>query len=954
MKSWKIPTPEQIEKVLRLFLNEEQYRYFFDRLQNPEWLTPLKGKRFFSSPPAAIRDEAQGGISFPPWPESRYLVRMAEFAPETVSEILALIPETDNVRVHEDIIEAVLKLPAGLAKQFVTKAAVWSHSPFHLLLPRKLGTLVSHLARNGEAEPALKLAKSLLAVRPDPRTASSNASEFFIPEAHAYFESWNYGEILEKNIPDLVDAVPQKTLAMLCNVLNAAVRCSQNDGCRPPEDLSYIWRRAVDLPQHMVEDVRGLLISAVVRAAERYARNIPADVAQLVQFLESKEWFLFKRIALHVLLRFPAAAPHLVSERLTNPEKFDSHYFRREYNQLADARFGRLSPDQQQKVFDWIQQGLDREGFIAEREHLHGRRPTEEEVARTSKQWERGRLAPLERHLTGRWKQRYADLIADIGMPENLDDVGRARWGSTSPKSAEELRELEMDDLVAYLKSWEPSRHPMGASAPGLAQQLGSLFAQDPERFSAEALKFRAINPTYVRAFLQAFWEPAKQKRSLDWGNLLKLCGWVLEQPIDQEPEKLRLWESDPDWSLTRKAIPNLLALGFESDAVPSAARQQAWPVLELLTEDLHPTPDEELRLETNGKMDPATRSINTTRGEALHAVMRYALWVRRATEGLQNESSSFDDMPEVRVVLEKHLDPVSEPSAAIRAVYGQWLPWLNFLDPRWTATNVPRIFPRSTSLEGLRDAAWNTYLVFCQPYDDVFGILIDEYRRGIDRIGSGEEPNVSWHASDSKLGQHLITEYWRGKLDTPDRLELLASFYAKAGLRLRALLIDFIGRSLDATPDPIPAESLERLEGLWLQRVNAVSSAENPHKEGEELKSFGWWFASKKLPDDWSFQQLFRVLSLAGSVELEHLVIERLAELSERYPAQAIAGLDLIIQGDRAGWVLLRSTNDARVIIGTAGKSADQTARQHAFEVVNRLGSQGVLDFRDLLPSER
>ena len=47
MKSWKMPTPEQVAKAVALLGHVEQYRYFFDRLENPEWLLPLQ-KRDFS------------------------------------------------------------------------------------------------------------------------------------------------------------------------------------------------------------------------------------------------------------------------------------------------------------------------------------------------------------------------------------------------------------------------------------------------------------------------------------------------------------------------------------------------------------------------------------------------------------------------------------------------------------------------------------------------------------------------------------------------------------------------------------------------------------------------------------------------------------------------------------------------------------------------------------------
>src|SRR2546422_126786 len=83
LKCWKTPTPDQVNKAVAQLGHGEYNRYFFDRLENPEWLGPLKAKGFLSSPPPPVHDEARGTIGFPPWPESRYLARMAKYAPET-------------------------------------------------------------------------------------------------------------------------------------------------------------------------------------------------------------------------------------------------------------------------------------------------------------------------------------------------------------------------------------------------------------------------------------------------------------------------------------------------------------------------------------------------------------------------------------------------------------------------------------------------------------------------------------------------------------------------------------------------------------------------------------------------------------------------------------------------------------------------------------------------------
>jgi hypothetical protein len=47
-------------------------------------------------------------------------------------------------------------------------------------------------------------------------------------------------------------------------------------------------------------------------------------------------------------------------------------------------------------------------------------------------------------------------------------------------------------------------------------------------------------------------------------------------------------------------------------------------------------------------------------------------------------------ELPEVKEVLDKHLDKDHEPSLAIRSVYGRWLPWLVLLDSSWVKETYP------------------------------------------------------------------------------------------------------------------------------------------------------------------------------------------------------------------------------------------------------------------------
>jgi len=198
--------------------------------------------------------------------------------------------------------------------------------------------------------------------------------------------------------------------------------------------------------------------------------------------------------------------------------------------------------------------------------------------------------------------------------------------------------------------------------------------------------------------------------------------------------------------------------------------------------------------------------------------------------------------MPEVQEVLERHLDPRSDPSLAIRSVYGQWFPWLVYLDSRWARHNTQRIFPQDDESCAMLDAAWDTYVTFSDPYDEVFDILKAEYSHAVDRIGQRTEATRHLADPDERLGQHLMMFYGRDKLSLDEAGSLLRRFFATADDKLRGLTIQFIGRSLRDSGN-LRAEIIGRFRRLWEWRLDVMLGASSPQVHIVELSAFGWWF---------------------------------------------------------------------------------------------------------------
>ena len=178
--------------------------------------------------------------------------------------------------------------------------------------------------------------------------------------------------------------------------------------------------------------------------------------------------------------------------------------------------------------------------------------------------------------------------------------------------------------------------------------------------------------------------------------------------------------------------------------------------------------------------------------------LIQYALWVRQYTIEAHGEDyfnrSGFNEMPEVQEVLEYHLNPDNDPSLAVRSVYGRWFPWLVLLDREWSAKNAAKIFPSATDKisNNLRSAAWETYLTFCDVYDDAFDILKNEYFDAVERISPSIDGRDRYSIdSDKRLVYHIMNLYWLGKLNLDDPQSMISKFYAKAPDTLRKYLLN-------------------------------------------------------------------------------------------------------------------------------------------------------------------
>ena len=555
------------------------------------------------------------------------------------------------------------------------------------------------------------------------------------------------------------------------------------------------------------------------------------------------------------------------------------------------------------------------------------------------------------------WADRYRNFqeeFGEIDQPDVLSSFSSSFRGPNSPSTQEELQSMTIESLVSYLQVWKPSGEIMDPSTEGLGRMLTSVVAMEPAKYADESAQFQNVAPTYVRGLIEGFKEALKNKRAFAWRPVVEICKWIVTQPDVQIVDDSRDWK-DRNLSQTRKQIADLIHSGFqdgEQELPYDELRNDAWEIIQILTEDVDPGSEEEYG---ENSLDPATRSINSTRGEAMHAAIKYALWVRRHQRKVDEESGdlpiNFDDIPEVRTVLEHHLDPAVDSSLAIRSVYGQWFPWLVLLDKVWATQHADSIFPEHVESQPLTFVAWDTYLRFCSGYDDVFEILRPRYLHAIERIEDDISANKTIGDSNERLTEHLMVFFWRDLLSYDENDGMLSRFYANATDSLKAHAIDFLGRSLHNNPD-VPVAVLGRLMALCEGRLGIISQQPTDDAAIAELVPFGWWITSNKFDAVWAMGQLRQILAMAKWVEPDRNVIDWLAASASELPAETVECLGLMMEGDEQGLHIRMWDDQSRNILSTALSSNNVTGRETAEELVHRLGSRGYLQYRDLVQS--
>ncbi|MDZ4857266.1 MAG: hypothetical protein SGJ26_20840 [Nitrospirota bacterium] len=939
-------TPADVHLVLSQLGHIEHYRYFFENLNDPAWISAFRAEGIFRTPPTA-----ENGSS-PRWPASEFLVRTAESADvQALTDALTDIADAlshqtlANSSVIRDLVEALLKLPAEQSAGFISSLKKWVYHDSGFRFWRGIGRLTSRLSQGGKSQEALMLFTCLVAIE---RVKPRGDSEYLFKPVKPRINMYDYREIMKERLQPILEASGRGLLENLCTILEQAAKLSRRSSSSDEwDDDSSAWQQDLRILDED-DDVRSLLAVKTRGVAEALLTDGRLEIAPLIESLEGRQWLIFRRMAFHFLACTSASPREMIASRLIGKRSFRDRNLREEYDSLLHVGWTRLTPDEQQKILEWVEEGPEN---IAERirnyESSTGLQATDAVIEQHRRSWQWRRLWPCRMALPPSWRDRYAGLVEEFGELESVPRVTEMRdvaAGERSPRTEEELRRLSPAELREYLLNWMPDRTSFPfSSRSDLSEVLTPLVKANPALYADGSEQWRELDPTYLHAIIRGFAQALQANRQLAWTPILALCSWILEQPRMIPGRSVSRHDGDPDWGGTRWWIVELLRVGFQNEGleIPIEHRSVAWHLLEALTMDPDPeAAEDEEDFERPGQA--MNRAINSVRGRAIEGLFFYPGWIKRQT----GDTGPARLPEEALAVLERHLNPEQDPSLAIRSLYGRWVPWILQFDRAWGTHAVSRIFPETESRHWL--IAWDGFISFNNPYDDIFEPMQPIYAKAISQLRCpASEADDTRHLRDERLASHLMTFYWRGHYPLEDESGLLRRFFVLAPDKVRAEAIEFLGRSLDMTANPIDPIVLDRIQRLWTLRLE--QAGQDPTINQAELMAFGWCFGSKKFEARWAIENLLGVLRLTHNIDPDFLVLECLPDYVSEFPIAVLECVRLLIEGQTSQIELSSWEGDLRRIFMQTREHLMPEVRNAGNEVIELLGRRGYVNYGDL-----
>lgn len=771
-------------KGLELLLRSNSSRnYFWYNLKHAYWLPVLKESRFFEmlSKSSSNNNELYFTQSF----VSEYILNVVVKYPSQVIEIIKTT-DTDNDRVIWNFVRIGLVLNAQDTAKLVPVVKKWMdelivHST---LFDSEIITWIKHLSDAQQFDAAFKLLKMLTTPKVQKPAKERDAEVEKIlgkerPKPIPAIEYYYLQQLLSEGLTHLIENDPLKLTKILQSSLEKSISIEYRH-IKGGLDLSYIWRAAIeDHPQNYEHyELNDALLVALRNSTEELVkRETASGIAVIKEYLKHK-YSIFRRLSIHLLRLNYESYSDFIKQFIKNKKLLKETDISHEYYILLRDIFEKLELSERTFIIDSIREikSYDRK-------------------AKTEIQQKQIRYHHLEKlHFFEKYLDAddkiYYDQLKQEFQGEKLRDTAvyhESYTGERSPLTLEEVNKKDLVELWDYFRSFRKTKKDFDAPSPeGLARIFAAAVKKNPHKFLNEDLiPLTLFKPNYSYWFMNNVNELYKSEKYPELvpyiGNLLDFINRIIR--IENIPKRFTDDMGINFNGVKRRSLDFVQSL-IKTQQKDSTAKHQdkIWEIIEYLC---YYEWDPEKSIEnTKTNMDPYTLAINSVRGNALIAVIDYALWYASLTKDNYSNDIKYPNRLIGEERIQKLLDDKltnkqDDPSLAIHSVFGVYLANLAYLNYEWVKANTDKIFPEEKDKEIYWMTAWGGYINASRFYTDLFTLLKPQYERALGYLSKGEKtiPSGFGRSPEDALSEHLIIACLNGHDDIRKPNSLLRKF---------------------------------------------------------------------------------------------------------------------------------------------------------------------------------
>ena len=443
------------------------YTFFFEEVDNPNWIHALKKKGYLDQrPPKSIMS---------------YLERVSLIDPNLVVDIILGFQDINYAnffRIIVDIAQNIKPLEQSLRLKHLVLQSL-QHPPRLKASDCIAGVIECWAGASAEAtNAALEIIKEAVAFDPDPEweekldrhraDPSDWGALMLYPKLRVNW--YVYDKILKEGVRNLAEMEPACVAAILIDATAEMIRCHNDDD-------STIWCNRVHETDGGREDPRKNLVHALTFACEKVYEKPPEFVLALNGKLKKQSQFIFTRIRQHLYTLHPNEQTQpWIQEMILTYENYGKREYHFEMQCMIRSACesigsGLLDREGKERIFKNILAGPPEEKFSEERKRrLH-----------------RMQLRPFASILFGKYADYYQELEILQESPITDDDympfsvTGIKTVENISPKSAAEFEKMTDNELLSCLNEWDnvhsdPESFWKNINFSGLAKEFHFFF----------------------------------------------------------------------------------------------------------------------------------------------------------------------------------------------------------------------------------------------------------------------------------------------------------------------------------------------------------------------------------------------------------------------------------------------------------------------------------------------